>query len=69
VTGDIQRADVVVNNQGTIFLFALLTDTARQWVEEHVSSDRTMMGHQLVVEHRYANDISGGTQRDGLVVI
>ena len=61
-------ADVRVVGGGTIFLFLLLSDRARCWVEEHVSPDHQMLGSGLAVEHRYAQALAAGMQEDGLVL-
>ncbi len=63
-----KRADVIIRNEGTIFLFVLLTDEARLWVEDNVNVERTMHGHNLAVEHRYAYNIANCMQDDGLEV-
>ena len=60
--------DVRVRNEGTLFLFDLLTDAADDWVKMNVSDESQMYGGALVVEHRYARDIAAGMQSDGLVV-
>lgn len=60
--------DVVVNDQGTIVLFTPMTDTAKQWISEHIPDDAQWFGRSLVVEHRYADDIAVGMESDGLVV-
>ena len=61
--------DVTVDNEGTIFLFHLLTEAAELWVAENTTGDETtFFGNALVVEHRYASDLAYGMHRDGLVV-
>ncbi len=60
------RNDVLVVKHGSIFRFVLLTDAARQWVEENVTDEHTMMGNALIVEHRYARDLADGMMKDGL---
>ena len=61
-------ADVEITGGGSLYLFLLLTDQAREWVEEYVSRDRQMLGTGLAVEHRYAAALAEGMQADGLVV-
>ena len=61
--------DVEVAREGGLFLFALHTDAARTWVEEHVSDDATWFGDRLVVEHGYARDLAQGMLDDGLRVV
>ena len=60
--------DVKVENHGTLFLFRLLTDAARDWVEAHVDPEAQWFGGALVVEHRYARDLAQGMLDDGLAV-
>lgn len=59
--------DVNVVNHGTIFVFDLLTEDARQWVTSNVA-DPMWMGRSIAVEHRYARPLADGMQSDGLVV-
>jgi len=59
--------DVTVQNEGTIFLFHLHTDAAREWVGEYVP-DPAWFGESLAVEHRYARDLAQGMLDDGLVL-
>lgn len=60
--------DVEIIGGGSLYLFLLLTEQAREWVEECVSPDRRMLGSGLAVEHRYAAALAEGMQADGLVV-
>jgi hypothetical protein len=61
--------DVEISRHGSIFLFALRTESAQQWVDENVGGDATWFGDQLAVEGRYAVDLAGGMLGDGLQVI
>lgn len=63
-----QKTDVAISGSGTIYLFHLLTDAARAWVDEHVSAERQMLGRGLAVEHRYAAALAAGMQADGLTI-
>ena len=60
--------DVEVVDGVSVFLFWLLTDEARRWVENSVSPDRQMYGNGLAVEWRYAAALAEGMRRDGLKV-
>lgn len=60
--------DVLVTNHFTIFAFDLRTQRARDWVQENVQDDAQFFGGQLMVEHRFAQDLAAGMQADGLVV-
>lgn len=64
----IKRSDVVVTGSGTVYLFRLLTQEARSWVDEHVSDDRQMFGDAVPVGHRYMVILANGMQHDGLIV-
>jgi hypothetical protein len=46
--------DVLVRNEGTVFLFNPLTARAKEWIEEYVQADAQWFGTTLVVEHRFA---------------
>lgn len=46
--------DVLVHNEGTVFLFNPLTARAKRWMEDNVHTDSHWFGTTLVVEHRYA---------------
>lgn len=61
--------DVEITRHGSIFLFALRTVSAEQWVGDNVGDDATWVGDQLAVEGRYAPDLAGGMLSDGLQVI
>jgi hypothetical protein len=58
--------DVLVRNEGTVFLFCPVTIRARKWIEEHVEADALWFGHALVVEHRYAWGLALGMKDAGL---
>jgi len=60
--------DVRIIDDGTVFLFLLLTTEARAWVEAHVSADRQMLGTGLAVEPRYGAALAAGMADDGLVI-
>ena len=60
--------DVRVENHGSIYLFHLQSTAAEAWVDENVSSESTMFGGALVVEHRYAYQLVEGMIDDGLTV-
>ena len=61
-------ADVSITGGGTVYLFELLTENARAWVNENVSADRQMLGRGLAVEHRYVAALAAGMQAGGLFV-
>lgn len=60
--------DVLVRNEGTVFVFCPLTSLGKEWIDEHVQSDAMWFGHTLVVEHRYAWGLAAGMQDAGLVL-
>jgi hypothetical protein len=59
--------DVLVRNEGTVFVFCPLTAEAKQWISEHVH-DALWFGSALVVEHRYAWPLAVGMKDAGLVL-
>ncbi len=62
-------ADVLVENQGTIWVFRPLSDEAQEWIDEHVQSEPWQwFGGGLVVDHRYGPPLAEGMQEAGLVL-
>jgi hypothetical protein len=59
--------DVLVRNEGTIFVFCPLTAEAKLWISEHVH-DALWFGSALVVEHRYGWGLAQGMKDAGLVL-
>src|SRR3989449_10105640 len=45
--------DVLVRNEGTVFIFCPFTSRGKLWIEEHVQPDAQWLGSDLVVEHRF----------------
>ena len=63
------KIDVQIENEGSIFMFHVLTDTAREWVDENVGLESWQwLGRAFAVEHRFAEDLAGGMQEAGLEV-
>jgi hypothetical protein len=60
--------DLIVRDEGTLFLFCPLTPKAKAWIDEHVQPDATWYGNALVVEHRYAWALVGGMNDAGLTI-
>ena len=61
--------DVLVHNEGTVFLFNPLTAEAKEWVEENVQTEsHQWFGTTLVVEHRYALGLAEGMKDAGLIL-
>jgi hypothetical protein len=60
--------DILVRNEGTVFLFCPLTPRAKEWIDERVQSDAQWFGNTLVVEHRYAWGLAEGMKDEGLVL-
>lgn len=62
------ETDVTLSGSGSVYLFHLLTEAARDWVDTYVSTDREMFGGALAVEHRYVADLALGMRAGGLSV-
>ncbi len=60
-------ADVTVENHGSIYLFQLHTQAARDWVAENVH-EPLWFGNALACEPRCAHELAGGMDSDGLIV-
>ena len=60
--------DVLVQNEGSIFLFRPLTPKAKAWITEHIQPDAQWFGDALVVEHRYALELALAMREVGLIL-
>jgi hypothetical protein len=61
--------DVLVRNEGTVFVFCALSSRAKRWIQENVQSDAyEWFGNALVVEHRFAWALGTGMKDAGLVL-
>lgn len=58
--------DILVHNEGTLFLFCPLTIRAKDWIDGHVQPDAQWFGADLAVEHRYALGLAEGMKNAGL---
>jgi hypothetical protein len=63
----IPTVDVAVENHGSVFLFRLHTEAAREWVAEHVDEPMFWCG-ALACEPRCAEGLAEGMLSDGLNV-
>ena len=60
--------DVLVHNEGTVFLFNPLTSRAKEWIDDNVQPEAQWFGTTLVVEHRYAWGLAQGMKDEGLIL-
>jgi len=60
--------DILVRNEGTVFLFCPLTSRGKEWIDQHVQSDALWFGSALVVEHRFVWGLAQGMRDAGLVL-
>lgn len=59
--------DVLIRNEGTVFVFCPLTPRATEWLDENVESEPWQwFGNSFVVEHRYAWGLGQGMKDAGL---
>jgi hypothetical protein len=58
--------DFVVRSEGSIWLFTPLSQTARDFLSEHIQDDAQYLGDSLVVSHRYVYDLLLGLREHGL---
>jgi len=64
-----KNADVEVTNHGTVWMFAPLTKTGREWVSKNVEvSGWAWMGGMFAVEHRMASSLVEGMEEAGLTL-
>lgn len=62
--------DFTVEDHGTIFFIRPETDAAKEWVKKNVSQEgyQPYYPDQVVVEHRFVQNIVMGIVADGFVV-
>jgi hypothetical protein len=61
--------DVLVANEGTLFIVNAISRRAKAWLAEHVDLDEAQhWGASLVVEHRFIVELVDGMHDSGLVV-
>lgn len=60
--------DVEIANHGSIVLVRPMTDAARAWLAENVSTEAIWFGGSLAVEPRYIEPLIEGMKNDDLVV-
>jgi hypothetical protein len=60
--------DVLVHNEGTVFLFNPLTLRAKEWIDENCEPKAQWFGSTLVVEHRFSWALAQGMKDEGLVL-
>jgi hypothetical protein len=58
--------DVLVENHGSLYLMWPQTDSAQEWIDEHIPEDAQWFGSALVIEPRYVEDVAHGMMEDGL---
>ena len=63
-----KRIDLLVHDEGTIYLLRGVSRRGQRWIEDHISEDHQEWAGAVVVEHRYIGPIVGGAIGDGLVV-
>jgi hypothetical protein len=68
ITPDV-TPDILVQNEGTVFVFCPITSQGKEWVSENVHSEPWQwFGDVLVVEHRFAWGLAQGMKDAGLVL-
>jgi hypothetical protein len=61
-------ADIIVRNEGSLFLLCPETRRGDVWLNQHVADGAQFWCRSLVVEPRYVADIVHGAIVDGLEV-
>jgi hypothetical protein len=59
--------DVTIEGHGSIILFRLHTETAREWVDENVQ-EPIWFGDALACESSYADNLAAGMAEGGLTL-
>jgi hypothetical protein len=60
--------DLLVRNEGSLFLLAPITPAGRAWIDDNIPDDAQTWGDTIVVEPRYIQTIVTGAIADGLNV-
>jgi hypothetical protein len=60
--------DFQISGGGTLYLLHPMSESAKQWVDEHLPKDALTLGEAVAVEHRYISNIVDGILEDGLTV-
>ena len=63
------KADFWLRNEGSIFILYPWTQSAKDWVNEHIPEDAQYFGDGVVVEPRYVSNIIAGIEGDGLSIL
>lgn len=62
------KPDLIVRNEGTIFILDPMTDDGKAWIAEHIPEDTIRWGEGVVIEHRYIEGVVQGAINDGMEV-
>jgi hypothetical protein len=63
------KIDVLVANEGSVFVFNPLTQVAQEWFEQNVQiEDYQRFGPSIVVEHRFAWPLAQGLIDAGFIL-
>jgi hypothetical protein len=63
------KADVLIRNESTVFVFCPLSAAAKAWFNENVQSEAYQwFGNALVVDHRFAWGLGQGLKDAGFVL-
>jgi hypothetical protein len=60
--------DLLVRDEGTIFLLVPVTDVGVSWIDEHIPQGAQQWCGAIVVEHRFIGAILTGAAEDGLSI-
>ena len=61
-------SDILVRNEGTIFLFIPLTPAAKDWIAKNVQPSVQWFGNALAVEWRFAAELAAALRDAGLAL-
>jgi hypothetical protein len=64
-----RRLDLLVRDEGTIFLVHAISPRGHAWIAQHLPGDAPSYREAVVVGHRFISDIIEGAIGDGLVVL
>lgn len=60
--------DVTICDHGSIVMFAMNSDAAFDWADDHLGDDAIWLGNMVACEPRYAPEIADAMVDDGLTI-
>jgi hypothetical protein len=65
----IQKHDFIVRDEGTIWLFTPQSESASEFLRDHIEDEAQYFGTSLVVSHNYVDGLLVGLKEHGLSAV